>query len=124
MHRRSLTSQGESTGFEPPTHVPPRTPVLAVNDTEFIHIDFNDGKRVLVWKRGMPGQDPVIVLANFSDFVTANAGAPDAVYVVPTWPATPDGRSWREVTQDRAVPNEWIGREPIYSWEAKVYTLE
>ena len=26
-------------------------PALAVNDTEFLHIDF-DGKRVLVWKRG------------------------------------------------------------------------
>ena len=25
---------------------------LATDDTEFIHVDFNDGKRVLVWRRG------------------------------------------------------------------------
>jgi hypothetical protein len=28
---------------------------LAVNDTEFIHCDFDDGKRILVWKRGGQG---------------------------------------------------------------------
>jgi len=98
-------------------------PALAVNDTNFIHVDFNDGKRVLVWQRGNAGTDPVVVLANFSDFVTANAGQPGAVYVVPGFPPTPPGRQWREVTQDRLVPAEWIGREPIFPWEAKVYTL-
>jgi hypothetical protein len=36
---------------------------LAVNDTDFIHVDFEEGKRVLVWKRGRPGvDDPVVVL--------------------------------------------------------------
>src|SRR5207245_2592824 len=40
---------------------------LAVNDTDFIHVDFNDGKRVLVWRRGQPGADTqVVVVANFS----------------------------------------------------------
>jgi 1,4-alpha-glucan branching enzyme len=96
---------------------------LAVNDTDFIHVDFNDGKRVLVWKRGAAGQDPVVVLANFSDFVTADAGNPSAEYRVPNWPATPPGRQWREVTQQRVVPPEFVGREPIFPWEAKVYTL-
>lgn len=98
-------------------------PSLAVNDTEFIHVDFSDGKRVLVWKRGAPGSDPVVVLANFSDFVTANAGNPSAEYVVPNWPAVAEGRQWREITQNRDVPAAWIGREPIFAWEAKVYTL-
>jgi pullulanase len=98
-------------------------PALAVNETEFLHRDFNDGKRVLVWRRGLPGTDPVIVVANFSDFTTENAGSPLAEYRVPNWPATPAGRQWREVTQARPVPEEWIGREPIYAWEAKVYTL-
>lgn len=98
-------------------------PALAVNDTNFIQVDFNDGKRVLVWQRGSAGTDPVVVLANFSDFVTANASDPSAVYVVPNFPATPAGRQWREVTQQRLVPPEWIGREPIFPWEAKVYTL-
>ena len=96
---------------------------LSVNDTDFIHVDFNDGKRVLVWQCGGPGHDPVVVLANFSDFTTANPQDPSSVYVVPNWPATPAGRSWKEVTQNRTVPPSYVGREPIYSWEAKVYTL-
>jgi hypothetical protein len=98
-------------------------PALRVNDTDFIHVDFNDGKRVVVWKRGAAGQDPVVVLANFSDFVTANASSPSAEYRVPNWPATPTGRQWREVTQQRTVPPSFVGREPIFPWEAKVYTL-
>ena len=96
---------------------------LSVNDTEFIHVDFNDGKRVLAWQRGAPNQDPVVVLANFSDFTTDNPQDPSSEYFVPNWPATPAGRSWMEVTQNRIVPANFVGREPIYSWEAKVYTL-
>ena len=42
---------------------------------------------------------------------------------MPNWPETPDGMRWHEVTQDRDVPDEWIGREPIFPWEAKVYVL-
>ena len=38
-------------------------PALAVNDTQFIHVDFNDSKRVMVWTRGGPAQDPVVVIA-------------------------------------------------------------
>jgi len=98
-------------------------PALSVNDTDLIHLDFDDGKRVLVWKRGGPGQDPVVVVANFSDFVTTGAGSPEAEYRVNNWPATPAGRQWREVTQQRGVAPEWVGREPLYPWEAKVYTL-
>jgi 1,4-alpha-glucan branching enzyme len=97
---------------------------LTVNETDFIHVDFNDSKRVLVWRRGRPDSDrQVVVLANFSDFVTANATSPSAEYRVPNWPATPAGMRWREITQDRDVPDEWIGREPIFPWEAKVYAL-
>jgi hypothetical protein len=39
------------------------------------------------------------------------------------WPTVPAGRRWREITQDRDVPSEWAGREPIFAWEAKVYAL-
>ena len=43
---------------------------LSVNDTDFIHVDFNDGKRVIVWRRGRAGSDQqVVVVANFSDFI-------------------------------------------------------
>lgn len=99
-------------------------PALGVNDTEFLHVDFTDNKRVIVWSRGMAGQDPVIVVANFSDYETPNGLVdPNAEYVVPNWPPTPEGRHWREVTQQRDVLPAQLGREPIFSWEAKVYTL-
>jgi pullulanase len=97
---------------------------LAGDDVEFIHIDFNDNKRVLVWRRGaVNSQRPVVVVANFSDFTSENANTPQGEYVVHNWPATPPGRQWKEITQDRMVPPEWVGREPIVSWEAKVYTV-
>ncbi len=100
---------------------------LAVNDTDFIHVDFNDGKRVLVWRRGSPGSDKqVVVVANFSDFITTNAGSPGAEYFVQNWPATPAGKQWYEVSQNdtkRLISSDQVGREPIYSWEAKVYAL-
>ncbi len=105
-------------------HLRTSHPSLGVNDTDFIHVDFNDGKRVLAWRRGMAGQDPVVVVANFSDFATPNGLTdPNAEYVVHNWPPTPAGRQWREATQERIVLPAQVGREPIFSWEAKVYTL-
>jgi pullulanase len=99
-------------------------PALSVNDTSFIQVDFNDNKRVLVWQRGMAGQDPVVVVANFSDYATPNGLTdPNAQYVVNNWPPTPAGRSWREVTQARPVIPAQVGQEPVFPWEAKVYTL-
>lgn len=92
---------------------------LSVNDTSFLHVDFNDNKRVLVWQRG-PGSDGslVVVVANFSDFSTDSSVGPSAEYVIPNWPT---GHSWREVTQQRLVASDFVGREPIFPWEAKVY---
>ena len=102
-----------------------RSDALAVNDTEFIHTDFDDGKRVMVWKRGRNGRDdPVVVVANFSDWGTVDPLNPAAEYVVPNWPATPPGKRWREVTRDREVASGRVGREPLFPWEAKVYALE
>jgi pullulanase len=95
---------------------------LAVNDTEFIHVDFTPGRRVLVWRRG-GANDPVVVVANFSDFGSEQTPDGIAEYRIPNWPATPVGRRWREVTQDRSVPQEWVGRESLFAWEAKVYAL-
>jgi len=105
-------------------HLRTSHPALGVNDTDFLHVDFNDNKRVVVWSRGTARQDPVTVVANFSDYETPNALIDaNAEYVVPNWPPTPGGRHWREVTQRRNVPAGRVGREPIFSWEAKVYTL-
>lgn len=101
-----------------------RSDALAANETKFIHVDFSVGKRVLVWQRGREGLDaPVVVVANFSDFGT-NTSNPGAEYRVFNWPATPLGREWIEITQERTVSANFVGREPIYPWEAKVYTLK
>jgi 1,4-alpha-glucan branching enzyme len=97
------------------------SPALSVNDTDFIHTDFTNGKRVLVWRRGGDAQTPVVAVANFSDF--ASEGGLAGEYRVPKWPTTPPGKRWREVTQDRLVAPGSVGREPLFPWEAKVYTL-
>ncbi len=97
-------------------------PALGVNNTDFIHVDFEEGKRVVVWQRGSI-DDPVIVVANFSDFTTPNAPALGSEYFVPNWPPTPAGRHWFEVTQGRDVTTGRHDREPIFAWEAKVYRL-
>lgn len=97
-----------------------QAPALSVNDTSFIWTDFSDGKRVLVWQRGRQQDVPVIVVANFSDF----ASAPGSDYVIPTWPSTPANKKWVDVSQRRReVPADYIGKESIFAWEAKVYTL-
>jgi 1,4-alpha-glucan branching enzyme len=95
---------------------------LGNNDTQFIHVDFEEGKRVVVWRRGGPLQDPVVVVANFSGW-GSDVNRPNAEYRVPNWPATAPGRAWREISQGLPVPADWVGREPIYPWEAKVYAL-
>jgi 1,4-alpha-glucan branching enzyme len=52
---------------------------LAVNDTAFIHVDFTEGKRVLVWQRGRPATgNLIVVVANFSDYGTPDPLSPDA----------------------------------------------
>jgi pullulanase len=104
-------------------HFRASSPALAVNDTHFIHTDFEDGKRVLVWQRGEMGSDAqVVVVANFSDYGTPDPLNPASEYRIPNWPFLTANYHWREITQDREVPVEWAGREPIYPWEAKVYT--
>ncbi len=94
-------------------------PALGLNDTKWLRMDFTPGRRVMVWQRGSD-DNPVIVVANFSDFVTGNASNGIAEYVVPVWPGRAD-HQWREVSQNRSVPPEWVGREPLFAWEAKVY---
>jgi 1,4-alpha-glucan branching enzyme len=101
-------------------HFRTRSSALARNETDLFHLDESDGKRVVAWCRGT-SPDLVVVVANFSDFATP--AGPGAEYVVPRFPSASPGRRWREITQDRDVPLEWAGREPIYSWEAKVYAL-
>ena len=98
-------------------------PALSVNNITFIHVDFNDGKRVLVWKRGTDN-DPVVGVANFSDFMTADALSTGAEYFIPNCPSTPAGRHWFEVTQTRDVKTGRHNRESIFAWEAKVYRLD
>lgn len=89
-------------------------PALGDNDTDFIHVD-RDG-HIMAWKRGAPNHPPVVVVANFSDDDT-----PGTDYVVNNWPDQ-DQAGWREITQNRDVPSNWVGREPLMHREVKVYT--
>jgi 1,4-alpha-glucan branching enzyme len=89
-------------------------PSLGDNDTDFIHVD-RDGK-IMAWKRGAPNHPPVVVVANFS-----NDDTQGTEYVVQNWPDK-DQAGWREVTQNRNVPSNWVGREPLMHLEVKVYT--
>lgn len=95
---------------------------LSVNDTEFLHVDMTPGRRVLVWRRGSAA-DPIVVVANFSDFGSERTAEGFAEYRVPNWPATPPTKRWRDVSQERDIPAEWVGRESLFPWEAKVYAL-
>lgn len=96
---------------------------LAMNDTDFIHVDFNEGKRVICWRRGVQGSgSQIVVVANFSDFATDKIPG-GFEYRVPNWPPTPAGKKWREISQQRDIPDDWLAREPIFAWEAKVYAL-
>jgi pullulanase len=98
---------------------------LSVNDTEFIHVDFHDGKRVVAWRRGRPGST-----TPWSSWRTSRTSArPNAAAQASRVPrpqlaghARPAGdgaRSRRAAGRACRVG----GREPIFPWEAKVYTL-
>jgi 1,4-alpha-glucan branching enzyme len=92
---------------------------LCVNDVNFLHVDIATDRRILVWQRGSD-ENPVIVIANFSDFQTEDPFNPASEYVVPNWPHRQDF-AWREISQARDVPPDFVGREPLFPWEAKVY---
>jgi len=96
-----------------------RHPALGVNDTRWLHSDFTPGRRVMAWQRGSD-DNPVVVVANFSDFQSENPFDPDSEYVIAGWPRR-DDFAWREVSRGRDVAKEWIGREALFPWEAKVY---
>lgn len=96
-------------------------PALSVNETEFIHCDFEEGKRVLVWKRG--ASDPAVIVANFSEYTTPFAPGPNMEYFVPNWLNTPPGCHWFEVTQNRHLTNSRPDKDAVFAWEAKVYHL-
>jgi 1,4-alpha-glucan branching enzyme len=93
-----------------------KCPALGVDDTNFIHVDNSRGGKIMAWTRGGQGQAPVVVVVNFTDEDT-----PGTEYVVENWPES-ERTDWMEITQNRAVPEGWVGREPLMSWEAKVYT--
>ncbi|CZR60090.1 uncharacterized protein PAC_09985 [Phialocephala subalpina] len=91
-------------------------PALGDDDTNFFFTDGSRGGKIMAWTRGAAGHEPVVVVANFSDENT-----PGTEYVVPGWPNA-DRDDWREVSQGRNVPKEWVGREPLMKWEVKIYT--
>lgn len=105
-------------------HLRAHSEALAVNDVDFIHVDYNDAKRVLVWRRARPGTgNDVVVVASFSDFMSEKPGAGGENNGVPNWPPEPPGKRWREITRQRNIPTDWVGRERVGAWEAKPTVL-
>jgi 1,4-alpha-glucan branching enzyme len=94
-------------------------PALGVNDTKWLHHDPTPGREIYAWQRGSD-DNPVVVVANFSDFGTADPFNPSSEYVVPNWPR-PNDFTWKEVCLNRVIGAGRIGREPLFPWEAKVY---
>ncbi|HVZ72708.1 MAG TPA: alpha-amylase family glycosyl hydrolase [Polyangia bacterium] len=94
------------------------TPALARNECAIIHVDATPGRLVVAWTRGV-SPNLVVVVANFSDFMSS--GGTSGEYVIPTWPNVP-GATWTEVSQ--SSPGRKVtapGKEPLFPWEAKVY---
>jgi hypothetical protein len=56
-------------------------PALAVDNTNFIHVDTSCGGKIMAWSRGSPGMAPVVVVANFTDEDT-----PGNEYHIDKWP--------------------------------------
>ncbi len=100
-------------------HVRKSHPALGLNDTKWLHYDATSGRQIFAWQRGSD-YNPVVVVANFSDFATVDPFNPSSEYVVPNWPR-PHDFTWKEVCLNRPVDGARIGREPIFPWEAKVY---
>lgn len=100
---------------------------LSINHTKFLHCDFDYGKRIMIWQRGIKeDKDIVITVANFSDWGTENPE--NGEYIINNWPLfdgkkLPEGKKWLEITKNRKIAESQIGRESIYPWEAKVYAL-
>ena len=96
---------------------------LSVNAVEFIHVDVEEDRRILAWRRGTD-QSVVVVVANFSDFASADTDDGATEYVVAGWPDTPENTCWREISFDYVVAAEQVGREPLHPWSARIYALE
>ena len=90
------------------------------DELKFIHWDFQGDRKIMAWIRGGSNGLPVVIIANFSGVKPEGNE-----YVVNEWPTMEkeDGTEvkWREVSEGRDVPHEWVNREPVYPWEAKVY---
>jgi hypothetical protein len=84
---------------------------LAANDTEFIHWDEADGRRVVAWTRGADAS--VVVVANFSDWSSDGAD-----YDVSGFP---DAAAWWDVGHDRAVEPGRAGHDMLAPWDVNVY---
>ncbi|EON70059.1 hypothetical protein W97_09297 [Coniosporium apollinis CBS 100218] len=94
-----------------------KCPALGDEETDFFYWDFSNNRRVVAWKRGGRNDDPVVVVANFSD-----QHVPTRAEAMPNWPSTPNQKRWSEITQGGEIRQESIGREELSPWEAKVYT--
>lgn len=97
-----------------------RNPALWGDKVNFTHWDFEGHRKIMAWIRGVSDDLPIVVVANFSGVKPeGNEYSVNGWPTLKTWKGK--GVKWREVGEGRAVPPEWVNREPVYAWEAKVY---
>lgn len=103
-------------------HFRKNTKALQTDEVEFIHVDCDEDKKIIAWQRNFE-KEKVVVVANFSDYVTPNALAEESKYIIPNFPTVEIGQYCYEITQNREVVKK-IGKETIFPWEAKVYLIK
>jgi hypothetical protein len=92
--------------------------MVLFNDTEFIHVDFAEGKRVLAYGGGGRASTIPSSAANFSDFETAGRSIPRRI---PRAELTSDPSRQALARHHQIVPTAWAGRDDLpWSW---VYAL-
>jgi hypothetical protein len=96
-------------------------PALGMNDTAFLQTDLADGKRVIAWQRG-DAANPVIVVANFSDWGTADPLAPNTSFPAGRRPLR-DGngrRSRKAARRRRPAGNRFsLGKQRSTGWRRR-----
>lgn len=102
-------------------HFRKETKALQTDEVKFIHVDCDEKKKIIVWQRDFENEK-VVVVANFSDYITPNALAEKSEYVILNFPKLKIGQSCYEITQNREIIKK-IGKESIFPWEAKVYWI-
>jgi pullulanase len=94
---------------------------LSGDSVDFMHWDFSGDRKIMAWVRGGGETLPVVVVANFSGVKPEGDKYEIARLISMAERVGGKEVKWRDVGQGRKIDAEWVGREPLFPWEAKVY---